>query len=489
MTNFNRATRLSKALLFISILSKSAFGLEVPDNALESYVGDFSALKEKGVVRVLVSGDIGFYHIENGKPKGILAEQIYYFDQALKLSDPLLRVKVIPVERSELLEALNQGRGDIAVANLTVTEERQRLVDFSMPIRRDIDEVLVTSLSKPSISNVTQLQGKEVWLKQNSSYISSVQKLNQQFEREGMEPIYIHLLNANLQDLELLELIKSEKITATIVDSHKLELWESLEKDIKIHKGITFREDADIAWAIRKNSPQLKAQIDHYLQESKQGTLLGNVIDNRYLDSVSWMTRASNPQQNRQRDKLEALFVSYGEKYDIDWFILLAMAFQESGLDHSKVSHRGAVGIMQVMPNTARDWYVDIDNVYDLESNIHAGSKYLRFIHDRYFDKPEISDIDKIYFSLAAYNAGPAKIRRMRKLAAQQGYNPNKWFNHVESVARENISQEPVEYVANISRYFTIYQRLDEFQDTREEQLGNMTRQLNIKRLSDYFAY
>ncbi|CAH6966852.1 Lytic transglycosylase F [Vibrio chagasii] len=489
MTNIKGATRLSKALLFISILSKSAFSLEVPDNALESYVGDFSALKEKGVVRVLVSGDIGFYHIENGKPKGILAEQIYYFDQALKLSDPLLRVKVIPVERSELLEALNQGRGDIAIANLTVTEERQRLVDFSMPIRRDIDEVLVTSLSKPSISNVTQLQGKEVWLKQNSSYISSVQKLNQQFEREGMEPIYIHLLNANLQDLELLELIKSEKITATIVDSHKLELWESLEKDIKIHKGITFREDADIAWAIRKNSPQLKAQIDHYLQESKQGTLLGNVIDNRYLDSVSWMTRASNPQQNRQRDKLEALFVSYGEKYDIDWFILLAMAFQESGLDHSKVSHRGAVGIMQVMPNTARDWYVDIDNVYDLESNIHAGSKYLRFIHDRYFDKPEISDIDKIYFSLAAYNAGPAKIRRMRKLAAQQGYNPNKWFNHVESVARENISQEPVKYVANISRYFTIYQRLDEFQDTREEQLGNMTRQLNIKRLSDYFAY
>lgn len=489
MTNFKGASRLSKALIFISILSKSAFGLEVPDNALESYVGDFSALKEKGVVRVLVSGDIGFYHIENGKPKGILAEQIYYFDQALKLSDPLLRVKVIPVERSELLEALNQGRGDIAIANLTVTEERQRLVDFSMPIRRDIDEVLVTSLSKPSISNVTQLQGKEVWLKQDSSYISSVQKLNQQFEKKGMEPIYIHLLNANLQDLELLELINSEKITATIVDSHKLELWDSLEKGIKIHEEITFREDADIAWAIRKNSPQLKAQIDQYLQESKQGTLLGNVIDNRYLDSVSWMSRASNPQQNRQRDKLEALFVSYGEKYDIDWFILLAMAFQESGLDHSKVSHRGAVGIMQVMPKTARDWYVDIDNVHDLESNIHAGSKYLRFIHDRYFDKPEIADIDKIYFSLAAYNAGPAKIRRMRKLAAQQGYNPNKWFNHVEVVARENISQEPVKYVANISRYFTIYQRLDEFQDTREEQLGNMTRQLNIKRLSDYFAY
>ncbi|TKF44124.1 transporter substrate-binding domain-containing protein [Vibrio lentus] len=452
-------------------------------------MGDFDALQKKGVVRVLVSGDVGFYHIENGKPKGILAEQIHYFQQALKVRDPLLRVQVIPVERSELLSALNQGRGDIAVANLTVTKEREQLVDFSIPIRSDIDELLVTNHSTPLITDITQLQGKEVWLKQNSSYISSVHTVNKQLEQNGMVPIYIHLLSNNIQDLELLDLIKRGKITATIVDSHKLELWGNLEQDIRIHRDLAFRHNADIAWAIRKNNPQLKAQIDQYLQDSKQGTLLGNVIDNRYLESISWMNRASNALQNEEREKLEELFVAYGEKYEINWLILLAMAFQESGLDNTKISHRGAVGIMQVMPKTARDWYVDIDDVYDLESNIHAGSKYLRFIYDRYFDLPELSDIDKIHFSLAAYNAGPAKIRRMRVLAAKQGFNPNKWFNHVEVIARKNISQEPVKYVANINRYFTIYQRLDEFQDIREEQLSNMTRQLNVKRFSPYFAY
>lgn len=489
MTNFNGASRLSKVLVFISIISKSAFGFEVSDNAHKSYIGDFDALQKKGVVRVLVSGDVGFYHIENGKPKGILAEQIHYFQQALKVRDPLLRVQVIPVERSELLSALNQGRGDIAVANLTVTKEREQLVDFSIPIRSDIDELLVTNHSTPLITDITQLQGKEVWLKQNSSYISSVHTVNKQLEQNGMVPIYIHLLNNNIQDLELLDLIKRGKITATIVDSHKLELWGNLEQDIRIHRDLAFRHNADIAWAIRKNNPQLKAQIDQYLQDSKQGTLLGNVIDNRYLESISWMNRASNALQNEEREKLEELFVAYGEKYEINWLILLAMAFQESGLDNTKISHRGAVGIMQVMPKTARDWYVDIDDVYDLESNIHAGSKYLRFIYDRYFDLPELSDIDKIHFSLAAYNAGPAKIRRMRVLAAKQGFNPNKWFNHVEVIARKNISQEPVKYVANINRYFTIYQRLDEFQDIREEQLSNMTRQLNVKRFSPYFAY
>ncbi|MCC4785287.1 transglycosylase SLT domain-containing protein [Vibrio lentus] len=489
MTNFNGASRLSKVLVFISIISKSAFGFEVSDNAHKSYIGDFDALQKKGVVRVLVSGDVGFYHIENGKPKGILAEQIHYFQQALKVRDPLLRVQVIPVERSELLSALNQGRGDIAVANLTVTKEREQLVDFSIPIRSDIDELLVTNHSTPLITDITQLQGKEVWLKQNSSYISSVHTVNKQLEQNGMVPIYIHLLSNNIQDLELLDLIKRGKITATIVDSHKLELWGNLEQDIRIHRDLAFRHNADIAWAIRKNNPQLKAQIDQYLQDSKQGTLLGNVIDNRYLESISWMNRASNALQNEEREKLEELFVAYGEKYEINWLILLAMAFQESGLDNTKISHRGAVGIMQVMPKTARDWYVDIDDVYDLESNIHAGSKYLRFIYDRYFDLPELSDIDKIHFSLAAYNAGPAKIRRMRVLAAKQGFNPNKWFNHVEVIARKNISQEPVKYVANINRYFTIYQRLDEFQDIREEQLSNMTRQLNVKRFSPYFAY
>ena len=401
----------------------------------------------------------------------------------------MLRVQVIPVERSELLSALNQGRGDIAVANLTVTKEREQLVDFSIPIRSDIDELLVTNHSTPLITDITQLQGKEVWLKQNSSYISSVHTVNKQLEQNGMVPIYIHLLNNNIQDLELLDLIKRGKITATIVDSHKLELWGNLEQDIRIHRDLAFRHNADIAWAIRKNNLQLKAKIDQYLQDSKQGTLLGNVIDNRYLESISWMNRASNALQNEEREKLEQLFVAYGEKYEINWLILLAMAFQESGLDNTKISHRGAVGIMQVMPKTARDWYVDIDDVYDLESNIHAGSKYLRFIYDRYFDLPELSDIDKIHFSLAAYNAGPAKIRRMRVLAAKQGFNPNKWFNHVEVIARKNISQEPVKYVANINRYFTIYQRLDEFQDIREEQLSNMTRQLNVKRFSPYFAY
>lgn len=461
----------------------------MPDNAHKSYIGDFDVLQKKGVVRVLVSGDVGFYHIENGKPKGILAEQIHYFQRTLKVRDPLLRVQVIPVERSELLSALNQGRGDIAVANLTVTKERKQLVDFSIPFRSDIDELLVTNHSTPLITDITQLQGKEVWLKQNSSYISSVHTVNKQLEQNGMVPIYIHLLNNNIQDLELLDLIKRGKITATIVDSHKLELWGNLEQDIRIHRDLAFRHNADIAWAIRKNNPQLKAQIDQYLQDSKQGTLLGNVIDNRYLESISWMNRASNALQNEEREKLEELFVAYGEKYEINWLILLAMAFQESGLDNTKISHRGAVGIMQVMPKTARDWYVDIDDVYDLESNIHAGSKYLRFIYDRYFDLPELSEIDKIHFSLAAYNAGPAKIRRMRVLAAKQGFDPNKWFNHVEVIARKNISQEPVKYVANINRYFTIYQRLDEFQDIREEQLSNMTRQLNVKRFSPYFAY
>ncbi|MCW8347199.1 transporter substrate-binding domain-containing protein [Vibrio sp. ZSDZ65] len=452
-------------------------------------MGDFDSMQKKGVIRILVSADLGFYHMENGRPKGITAEHIQHFERAIKKSHPLLRVIVVPVKRSDIIDNIEQGLGDIAIANLTITEKRLRKVDFSQPIRRNVTEYLVTHPSMPALTKIEQLAGKQVWVKAGSSHLDSVQNVNQMLKRGGRKPITIRIIDDNLQDLDLLTLLESSAITATIVDNHKLKLWTQLSSQIQIHDSIALRNKGEVAWAMRKDSPLLSKTINSYLASSKQGTLLGNVIDNRYLKKTNWMNRASNPIKNQERAKLEILFGQYGDKYDIDWMILLAQAFQESALDHSKVSHRGAVGIMQVMPKTALDWYVDINNVNDLESNIHAGAKYLRFIHDRYFDKPEISKEDKVYFSLAAYNAGPAKIRRMRALAKKQGYNPNKWFNNVEIVAKANISKEPVNYVANIKRYFTIYKRLDAFQDAREDQYLGSTIALDIKALSPYFAY
>ncbi|GAM72649.1 transglycosylase [Vibrio sp. JCM 19236] len=278
----------------------------------------------------------------------------------------------------------------------------------------------------------------------------------------------VNFIQEDLQDIELLEMVDQGFVPATIIDSHKTKLWAKVMENIVVHHDFPLRENGEIAWAIRKDSPNLKKEINAYLKKAKGGTLLGNVIYGKYIDNTRWLNRALNPAKMAKLENVSKIFELYGDQYDIDWVMLSAQAFQESGLDNSKVSHRGAVGIMQVLPATAKDPYINIPNIKPVENNIHAGTKYLRFIHDRYFDDPDIDKNDKVYFSLASYNAGPAKIRRMRTLARKQGYDPNIWFNNVEIVARRNIGREPVQYVANINRYYVIYKQLGIIQSQRD---------------------
>ena len=127
---------------------------------------------------------------------------------------------------------------------------------------------------------------------------------------------------------------------------------------------------------------------------------------------------------------------------------------------------------MQLLPTTAADPNVGIPNISNAESNIHAGVKYLDFIRTRYFTDPEMDDFNKTLFALASYNAGPASVAKLRKRAAAEGYDPNKWFDHVEIIAAKEIGRETVQYVANILKYYMVYrisiirslQRMDEKQ-------------------------
>ena len=135
----------------------------------------------------------------------------------------------------------------------------------------------------------------------------------------------------------------------------------------------------------------------------------------------------------------------------------MAVAYQESGLDNKKKSRAGAVGIMQVRPETGKDKNIGIKNVHFLENNIHAGVKYLAFLRDHYFSDPEINPRNQVRFSIASYNAGPAKIRRARALAKEMRLDPNRWFRHVELATLSLVGQETVRYVSNINKYYNIY--------------------------------
>ncbi|HJS72805.1 MAG TPA: transglycosylase SLT domain-containing protein, partial [Vicinamibacteria bacterium] len=162
----------------------------------------------------------------------------------------------------------------------------------------------------------------------------------------------------------------------------------------------------------------------------------------------------------------------YSDQYKFDWLLMAAQGYQESTLDQSKRSHVGAIGVMQVMPTTAKDKAVNIPDIENLESNIHAGIKYNRWVVDNFYNDEAIPPIDRQLFAFASYNAGPGRVARLRKEAEEQGLNPNKWFNNVELIAAKRIGRETVQYVSNIYKYYLAYQMVVRQQELRKEAKG-----------------
>ena len=154
--------------------------------------------------------------------------------------------------------------------------------------------------------------------------------------------------------------------------------------------------------------------------------------------------------------QLADLFRKYAGRYDLDWLLLTAQGYQESRLDHSARSPAGAVGVMQLLPSTGAE--MEVGDVMELDNNIHAAAKYVRFMIDRYYDDPEIAEEDRVLLALASYNAGPRRVRELRAEARKQGLDPNRWFDHVEVIAAQRIGRETVDYVRNIYKYYVAYQ-------------------------------
>lgn len=274
--------------------------------------------------------------------------------------------------------------------------------------------------------------------------------------------IPVRKMNEHLEDYDLLDMVNTGIIPAIIVDSHRAALWRKVFDHIKVHEDLSINEGGSIAWAIRKESPKLLQTVNEFSRKHREGSPLGNILLKRYLGSTKWM---NNVRSEKGRKKYEAsidIIRKYSTQYNFNWLMIVAQGYQESGLDQTQKSKAGAVGIMQVLPTTAADPNVGIKDIHQIDNNVHAGVKYLRFLRSRYFDAAEISPLDRVLFSFAAYNAGPGNIRKARRKAKEMGFDPNQWFDHVEVAAARSISREPVIYVRNILKYFISYKLLEE---------------------------
>lgn len=429
--------------------------------------GDLSAMVERRSVRVLVTFNATNYFVDLGKQGGATYELGRLLEKELnqRFGKGNLHIDVIflPVSRERLLPALADGYGDIAAANLTITEGRRREVDFTDPFNREgVKQVVVTGPGAPAIERLEDLAGQSVFVRRSSAFYDSLEELNASFQKRGIRPIQIEAVNEDLETEDILELTNAGVYPITVADDHLVNLWSQVLEDIRPHPDVVVKAGTDIAWAIRQDSPELKGFLNEFVRKNRQGTLTGNMLIKRYLQRPEWIKNPGNRRDAERFQSMVELFRKYGEQYDFDYLMVTAQAYQESGLDQSVKSRAGAIGVMQLLPSTARDKNVGISDITALESNIHAGVKYMRFILDRYFKDAEMDELNRHLFAFASYNAGPARVAGLRRKAEQMGLDPNKWRGHVEVVAAREIGRETVTYVANILKYYAAYRLIDE---------------------------
>ena len=422
--------------------------------------GDLDTMVERRAIRVLTVYGPGRYFLKDG-PRGTVQEYAdklqKVVNEAFKTGLLTVQVPVIPVARDQLFPALQAGYGDIVMAGTTVTDNRQVGVDFTNPVSKPLKEVLITGPSAPRLGSLADLSDQTVYLRLSSSYAESVRKLSQTLVEQGQAPIRIEAVDESLEDEDLIEMVDTGLLPWAVVDDYKPQMWREVFSRVTVRDDLVLREGARLAWAIRPDSPQLKTFLDTFLKENREGTLFGNIIRNRYIRDFNWTENAMGATELSRYHKLSALFRKYGTDYGMDPTLLAAQGFQESRLDQSVRSPAGAIGVMQLLPSTAKDKNVAIPNIDELEPNIEAGAKYMAFLKERYFSGPELDELNGSLLALASYNAGPGRIRRLRREAAERGYDHNLWFDNVEVIVAEQVGRETVQYVSNIFKYYLTY--------------------------------
>jgi membrane-bound lytic murein transglycosylase MltF len=447
------------------------------EEAKKPWTGDLDGMIQRGFIRVLTVYSKTFYTVDKGVQRGAAYDAATLFiedlnkklakDNKLKQKHIKMRVLFIPLGRGELLPALAAGKGDIAMAGLGITEERQKLVDFSSPMTSNVKVLVVSGSASPALSSVDDLAGKQVFVRRSSVHYELLTALNRRFATEKKPAVIIKEAPEELEDEDLLEMVNAGLIPFTATADFYVSFWKQIFPNIRANDGVALMSGGKIAWAIRNDSPQLKAATDDFMARHAKGTALGNQVLARYFKNAKYVKDAASEAERKKFLALLQFFQKYGDKYDVDWLLMAAQGYQESQLNQSVKSPVGAIGVMQVMPATGKE--LNVGDITQIEANIHAGIKYMRFMIDQFYEKEPMTKLDKALFAFASYNAGPAGVARLRKEAAKRGLDPNVWFHNVEYVAAEKIGAETVTYVSNIYKYYIAYKLIMEQKADREQ--------------------
>jgi membrane-bound lytic murein transglycosylase MltF len=428
------------------------------------FTGDFDAMLDRRLIRLVAPYSPTLFFKDKGTIYGTAANGAQLFERWINKTFALgarpLTVPLTPVSRDKLFDALLAGDGDIAAGDLTITEELRKKVAFSVPVIGNVREIVITREDVPELDGVEALSGREVAVGRSTSYYESLTKLNERLTSQSKPPVTVTIVPDTLEVADLMEMTAAGLLPATVGDDWVAGLWVQIIKGLRLHSKAPLREGAEIGWAVRPDNPKLLATLNRAIAE-----ITGNV--NRWSDDTrSYLlelkqlhTATQGADMQRFRDTVET-FRNYAGQYRFDTLMLVAQGYQESNLDQRTVSRVGAVGLMQIMPQTGRE--LGVGDIHKPDPNVHAGAKYMAQLMDDYFNDAVLDDQNRNLFAFAAYNAGPGKIQSLRREAQAEKLDPNLWFNNVERVAAARVGQEPVRYVRNIYKYYVAYKLIEE---------------------------
>jgi membrane-bound lytic murein transglycosylase MltF len=433
------------------------------------FTGDFDELVKRRAIRVAVTFNRTHYFIDKGQERGLTYESLKLFENDLnadlKTGNLKVHVVILPMTRDQMYPALASGKVDMVAAMVTVTPEREKLVAFSEPTRTNVSEVIVTGPGAPPITSVDDLAGQEVFVRKGSIYDESLVRLNAQLKARGKPAVVVNEAPGVLEDDDVLEMVNAGLAPITVVDDYLAEFWSKVFTSLTVHRDVTVRTGGTLAVAFRKENPKLRAAVNTWIRKHGKGDAFRNVIEARYLQSVKYVKNAAADAERKKLQAVSDLFKKYGAQYNLDYLLMAAQGYQESTLDQSVKSPVGAIGVMQVMPPTGKE--LNVGDISEIEANIHAGVKYMRFMIDRYYKDEPMDDLNKGLMTFASYNAGPGRIRQLRRETEKRGLDPNVWFGNVERVASERIGRETVTYVSNIYKYYITYRLITDQRERR----------------------
>ncbi len=422
----------------------------------QAFTDDLPGLKKRQRLRMITRNNSMTYFIHRGQQVGFEYELIKEFADRHDLRLDI----VIPASHADLLAYLNEGKGDIVAAAMTITEERRAQAAFTQPYN-EVGELVVVRAEEDSIAGLEDLAGRTVHVRQSSSFYTTLMAL-----ADSIEGLQVAALPDSIETEDILADVEEGRYDITLCDSNLLDVELAYGRQLKAAFSI---KPTALGWAVREDNPALLAALNHYVTEEKGG-LFFNMMKKRYFKNERTIAKAKDSLRVDLSGRLspyDELIKKYARQYGQDWRLITAQMYQESKFDPQATSWVGARGLLQIMPDTGRE--LGFTDLHDPEENIHAGVKYLSQLVNRFDSNIPIEE--RMRFALASYNVGYGHVLEARRLAREKGWNPDQWFGHVEQAMRLLAKPayhersrygfcrcgQPVHYVGNIQHRYDAY--------------------------------